>query len=180
MQLQRGGPTEGVGRGGELCELEPGTGTPSTTPRAPTAEEEKVFPVQTTFNLPAEMPQENWGRQLSLYLITVFPLSRRTLVSSSLQAGSVSDIGRCASCRGENGSGLAQKAADGGRFEWFASVIMWPSVRERIGETCSEMPFYVNMPVLRRRLEHRNVIMHKASGGRPGRGGLGCHAAAQI
>lgn len=46
-----------------------------------------------------------------------FPFSRRTLVSSSLQVGSVSDICRCASCRGENGSALAPKAADGGRFE---------------------------------------------------------------
>ena len=48
-----------------------------------------------------------------------FPFSRRTLVSSSLQVGSVSDICRCASCRGENGSALAPKAADGGRFERF-------------------------------------------------------------
>lgn len=58
IQLQSEGRKEGGG-GGELCELEPGTGTPSTTPCAPIAEEEKVFPVQTTFNLPTEMLQEN-------------------------------------------------------------------------------------------------------------------------
>lgn len=77
-----------------------------------------------------------------------FPFSRRTLVSSSLQVGSVSDICRCASCRGENGSTLAPKAADGGRFEWFASVIMWPPVRKGIDKTCSELSFYVNVSVL--------------------------------
>lgn len=108
-----------------------------------------------------------WKREAIIFVPdNCFPFNRRTLVSSSLQVGSVSDICRCASRRGENSSALAPKAADGGRFEWFASVIVWPPVRKGIGETCSELSFYVNVWVLPCRLEHCDVIMQKASGGK--------------
>lgn len=55
---------------------------------------------------------------------------------------------------------------------------MWPPVRKGIGETCSELSFDVNTPLLPCWLERRNVIMHKASGERGG--GESCRAAAQI